>query len=256
MTGGVIVEQYGDDIEAFRRSLKKASSGGKFLKRVPNEGIEVRFRTEPNGWLRYYEHYNADMEPRSVPCTEDCPRDEIPKDRNNSRSVRWLADVVDVDAGRQEALSLNKTTVGHLMKYYDKFGTLMDRTFTISKDEENNFTVMSDGPSRFKDRGYKDIDLMAMLEAQLPDSDDEEDEEVVKPARPQRKTRDNAPGRRRRVEPLEEDEPDEDDEDDDEQESYTVPTRRRGAPTSKVPPRKMAPRKSASKPPMRKRLGK
>lgn len=193
------------------RSLKaglKRSEGG-FLDRIPAEGgLLVRFLTEPDEWVEFFEHY--DEERKFYPCTDDCPGCA----EGDRPSKRYLVAALDRNENKVLALVLPKTTAASVVKKYDKFGTLLDRDYDLSREgsgRETTYDVTPEAPSVIKNLGkYEAPDLLSKLEAQLPGGSDDEDEEE-EDEKPTRRSRGTAAPRRRST--IEDDDDDEDDDD-------------------------------------------
>ena len=197
-------------IAGLKSSLKKGSGAG-YLSRVPADGaLTVRFLTEPTGWVNYYEHYDAVR--KFYPCSDDCPGC-LEGDRP---SQRYLANAVDVAEGRVIPLVMPKTMAASVLKKYEKYGTLLDRDYELTRSGQGfdtDYEVTPEPPSKMNLDRFDALDLWELLEGQLDmadnseaDSDDEDDADDV-PA-PMSKKRAVAP------QDKEDDVDDEDDEDD------------------------------------------
>jgi hypothetical protein len=164
-------------IKALKRSLKRRSGSGQFLKRIPADGLTSRFLTEPDKWFKFFEHYDESREDdRYFPCTEDCPG----CDEGLSSSKRYLVNALDVEDNRVVPLVLPASLASNLLKKYDKFGTMMDRNYDLSKSGsgfDTEYDALYDGPTRIKTSRYELLDLEAVLLAQLGVDDDDEDED-------------------------------------------------------------------------------
>jgi hypothetical protein len=170
-------------IKNLKRSLSKGAGG--YLKRIPADGIVVRFMTEPNEFIEYKEHYNENSDPRYFPCADECP--ECAEGRT-SGSIRYLANVVDTTESRVEALVMPKSVVSELMRMYEKYGTIMDRAYELSKTgttkNDTEYHVDKEDRSKFNMKPYEQIDLLAKLNSQLaPPEDDDDDEDEEEPPR-------------------------------------------------------------------------
>lgn len=164
-------------IKALKRSLKRRSGSGQFLKRIPADGLTVRFLTEPDRWFKFFEHYDESREDdRYFPCTEDCPG----CDEGISSSKRYLVNALDVEDNRVVPLVLPASLASNLLKKYDKFGTMMDRNYDLSKSGsgfDTEYDALYDGPTRIKTARYELLDLEAVLLAQLGVDDDDDDDD-------------------------------------------------------------------------------
>lgn len=175
-------------IKNLKSSLKKSSGGG-IIKYIPaGEGVMVRFLTEPEEWVEWFEHYEDGK--GSYPCTGDA----CDGCANGVRvSKRFLAAAVDVNDGNKViALQLPVTAAKALTKKYDRYQTITDRDYELSKEGEGlntEYNVESEAPTRFNASRYEAPDLMEILNsmAGVSDSDDEDDEGPVR-RRPVKKT--------------------------------------------------------------------
>lgn len=214
-------------IKSLKAGLKRSEGGG-YLTRVPeNEPLTVRFLTEPNEWVEYFEHY--DDVRKFYPCTDDgcpgCLEGERP-------SKRYLTNAVDTSDNKVVPLVLAKSLAGIIMKMYDKFNTLLDRDYELSREGsgfDTEYSAIPEPPSKMNLRRFEELDLWSLLEAQLAEDDEEDDDEDTTPKR--RSTGKRTPPRGRTIAD------DDDDEEDDEDERPVV--RRR--PMSKTAARKPSP---------------
>jgi hypothetical protein len=170
-------------IRAVRSSVKKGS-GGFLIKGVPTDGIVVRYLTEPDGWFGYNEHYDNALKV-FYPCIEGtCPGCE----EGLTRSYRYLANALHVDEDKVIALKLAKTLANKIMLKYDKYGTIMDRDYELTRIGEGFDTEYDSEPLAVKKRllkKYKLFDLLDVLEKAFQqafgdeeeEDDDEDDEE-------------------------------------------------------------------------------
>lgn len=199
------------------KAVKKSLQTKAFLtKQIPPEGITVRFLDEPEDFYGFYQHWLAEG---PIPCVEgDCAGCNSDNPDQRRKSFRYLANVYSVDESKVEAVEIPKSAVEQLVAYFEKYGTLLDRDYDLSKSGTGmmgtKYHVSPDSPSRLKLDRFKKLDLDKILTAMALDSededeDDEEDEEPVT-----RKTKRRTTATRSRDE---EDDPwDDDDEEDDE----------------------------------------
>lgn len=215
-------------MKSLKSGLKKGGGAG-YLSRVPADGsLTVRFLTEPTEWVEYYEHF--DQVKKFYPCTDDCDGCRA----GETPSRRYLANALDVAENKVIPLVLPKTLAGSVTKKYDKYATLLDRDYELSREGtgfDTEYDVTPEPPSKVNVGRYDLLDLWALLEAQLEsdgedDEDDDEDDEP-KSKRPAKKT---APSRRASRDDDDEDDDDEDDEDEDDE---PAPKSRRTAPSKR-----------------------
>jgi hypothetical protein len=196
-----------------KASLKKGA-GSQYLTRVPSEeSITVRFLTEPEEWYGYYEHYDAIR--KFYPCSDDCPGCT----EGDRPSGRYLASALDVAENRVVPLVLPKSAVSSLVKKHEKYGTMLDRDYEISRSGQGfdtEYDVTPEAPTKVNLSRYDLLDLEELLESQLnmaeasdaavDDSDDDDDDVPIKSYR-------NA--KAKKPAPVVDEEDDDDDVDDD-----------------------------------------
>ena len=208
-------------ITGLKTSLKKGGGNGQYLKRIPaDDALTVRFLTEPTEWVTFYEHYDAVK--KFYPCTDDCSGCT----EGEKPSARYLANALDVSETKVVPLVMPKTVAASLLKKYDKYATLLDRDYELSRSGtglETEYDVTPESPTKMNISRFDLLDLMETLEAQLEmsentsddDEDEDEEEEVVKksPARGKAK----APARTvtKKAKAVVEDDEDEDDDEED-----------------------------------------
>lgn len=198
-------------IATLKSSMKKGGGSG-YLSRVPADGaITVRFLTEPDEWVTYFEHYDSVR--KFYPCTDDCPGCT----EGDRPSARYLANVVDISETRVIPLVMPKSMAASVLKKYDKYATLLDRDYELSRSGtglDTEYDVTPEPPTKMNLDRFDSVDLMELLEEQLEmadsakSSDDDEDEE------PTPRARKKATASPKASEPEDDDEDiDEDDED-------------------------------------------
>lgn len=196
-------------IATLKSSMKKGGGSG-YLARVPADGaLTVRFLTEPDEWITYFEHYDSVR--KFYPCTDDCPGCT----EGDRPSARYLANAVDVSETRVIPLVMPKSMAASVLKKYDKYATLLDRDYELSRTGtglDTEYDVTPEPPTKMNLDRFDAIELMELLEEQLEmadnaNSDSDEDE---KPR--SRKATKASP---KAEEPEDDDEDDEDIDDDD-----------------------------------------
>lgn len=164
-------------IDQVRRTIAKGSGGGALTRIKDKQELAVRFLGEPNTWVKYSEHYTqADG---FFPCADDgtCPgcADGV------KTSGKFLVNAVELSEKAVIALVLTVGTAEDLLVYYDKFNTLMDRVYEISrtgtskndtKYRVNYREARSADLSRFEP-----FDLLDLINSELPSSEDIVDED-------------------------------------------------------------------------------
>lgn len=209
----VASQSYGS-MSDLKKSLKRGGGGasGK-IGFIPEDPITVRFLSEPETWVGYYEHYNGpNADPRYSPCVNDsspggCDYEPY---QGNKPAFRYLANAYIVDSSKVQALKMPKSLVEQLVTFASKWGTILDRDYELSRSGSGMDTSYSAIPEdkhpinikRFR----KDMmDLEELLENWADEQDGADDEEDDEPVR--RK------GRGRHVEEDDGDDEDEEDED-------------------------------------------
>ena len=199
-------------INALRSSVKKGGGGASYLTRIPSDAsITVRFLTEPTEWIAYFEYYDAEQK-RFFPSIEGVQTQEKP-------SARYLANALDVAESRVIPLVMPKSVAASLLKKYDKYATLLDRDYELSRSGaglDTEYDVTPEPPTKMNLERYDLLDLMGLLEAQLEDvpvNDNDEDDEDEAPVA--RKSIKSAP----KAKASDDDEDDDEDDDSDEEES-------------------------------------
>jgi hypothetical protein len=167
-------------LKSLKAGLKKGG-GNQYLTRVGEDGLTVRFLTEPDEWVEFFEHY--DDVRKFYPCTDDC---DGCRDKNNP-SKRYLVNALDTSEGKVIPLLLAKSAAGQVMKKYDRFNTILDRDYILVREGtgfDTEYDVTPESPSKMNLNRYELLDLWGILEGMLPsDGDEDEDEEEEKPAR-------------------------------------------------------------------------
>ena len=165
-----------------RDNLKQslaASSGDKiWIRRVPAEGeITVRFLTEPDRWFEFYEHFGRSVKSYYACIGKDnaCPGCNSDDEESQRRSKRYLANVLDVEAGRVIPLLLPLDLVNRLDTRFERFETMMDRDYTLSRTGKGLNTIYdldAGTPDSLDVSRYEDelIDLKDKLVEQFNDA--------------------------------------------------------------------------------------
>lgn len=197
------------NLKAMRKSLKESKNRGG-LAYIGSDGLEVRFLTEPEEWIRYSEAYSPSMR-KGWPV----PEDDAPDVPDARVSTRYAANVLDIKNDKVIALKMPVTLVDLLTARAEKRGTITDTDLELYKAGEGMDTTYGFDPLDKIKRNLKkyellDIEKILQSEYDRVWGDDDDDEEEESP-RPKRR------GSRRAADfdPDEEDEDDEDDEDED-----------------------------------------
>lgn len=174
-------------MKAVKAASKKGGGGGEsnWLKRIPNDGITVRFMTEPDEWFGYMRYWDSDAE-TYVPMLDG---ESAPKGARSQ--FRFVASALDTAAGKVVALDVPKSLSANMTVYYDKYGTIMDRDYeAISAGEGMDITyqIIPESPRKKSLAKYDAIDLeefllsmrddaLAKINGEVDDDDEEEDED-------------------------------------------------------------------------------
>lgn len=211
----------GGSVGTINRLKKSIKSGGRkdSIANIPEEGLTVRFLTEPTEWFEYFEHYD-DTRTGSYyfPCAEGC---EFCEDNPGARaSKRYLVSAVDTEENKVMALKLPLSVASSLMKKYDRYQTIMDRDYYLSKEGsglDTEYDITPEPPAKFNVAKFDLIDAEAVLQSMLAEGDDgvedDDEDEDERPARKSRrtgsskKTTGSGTKRRRPVADDEDDEP-------------------------------------------------
>ena len=113
-------------ISQLRSNLSKG--GGWIIQSIPKEdALLVRFLTEPDEWVGYEEVWDPSIR-KFYPAPQHLEnRDEV------NISFRYLGCVVDLSNDRVIALRMPRDLANRLVNRYDKYGTLMDRDYELSR---------------------------------------------------------------------------------------------------------------------------
>ena len=154
-------------LDALKKSLERGSGGGNtWLRRVPKDKtLTVRFLTEPEGnWVHFRETF-SDGRSRPVADGEQLESGE-------RASERWLANALDVDTDRVIPLVMPKTLARKLLLRYEKYGTIMDRDYELSRmgtGLDTEYDVEPDSKMARNLAKHELLDLLAVLEDAIND---------------------------------------------------------------------------------------
>lgn len=248
-------------LSRLREQLKKGG-GGAFIKNVPaNDVMVVRFLTEPDDWYGYKEAYDTEVR-RYFPVLEGM---EITSEQRVSN--RFLAIVLDVTEDKVIPLKMPKDLANRVLMRYDRYETIMDRDYELSRMGEGLDTTYDCAPGDKVKRNLAKYELLDLDEviakaadyagtgnnvpesssakkaaakrtvAVVEDDDDDEEEETPVVKAPVAKV---APKRPAAAAAVEDDDDDEDEDDEDDEDEAPAP-----APVKKSAPVKKAAAKPA-----------
>lgn len=213
----------GRKLGSLKHLKDQLKTGDYLIKLIPKEGsITVRFLEEPENWVNYIEHYDQTMK-KAYPCIEQstcpgCATDE-------RRSSRYLANAVDVATDKVVAIQLPKDLVGRLVNRYEKYDTMMDRDYELSRTGaglDTTYDCEAEPVMKRKLDKYQLRDLTELLDEvyqQVFGGTDDEEDDDPKPVRKRTPSK-SAPAstaKRRTKFAVEEEDEDEDEELDDEE---------------------------------------
>lgn len=176
----------------FKKNVKKGGDGGQFLRTIPEDGITVRFMEEPEEWVSYMRYYDEDNG-GYIPMEDG---EKAPKGIRVQQ--RYALNALDVEAGKVVVLDMPKSLAKRLVKYLDKYDTLLDRDYELSRSGEGFDTEYELMPEPAEKRNLtklkgeiKDVEefLLNLRDVNLNGSDEEDDEdEAPKKGRPAKKS--------------------------------------------------------------------
>lgn len=222
--GGVL-----GSIEAVKAALKKGGGGNsQFIKKIPKDDVlTVRFLTEPEGWFGYHEVFDP-----AVGFSRPMLDGEQATGEQNT-SYRFLVNALDTTNDRVIPLQLPRSLGESLFRRYEKYDTLTDRDYDLSRSGDKLTTVYDYDPGDKENRNIDKYELLDLGEvsataatdgqnstkstpkaskARAAASVDDDSEETPAP----KKTASKTSSKLRRVAPVVE-EPELEDEDEDEE---------------------------------------
>lgn len=164
--------------EALEKSLAQSSGDSTWIRTIPANGeITVRFMEEPIEWFEYYEHWGQSVKSyyACIGKDNDCPGCNSADEQSNRRSKRYLANAIDVEASRVIPLKLPVDLVNRLKTRWERYDTIIDRDYTLSRTGQGLNTIYDLDPGEREkmdfDRFAKDkFDYQAKLEEQWTDA--------------------------------------------------------------------------------------
>ncbi len=143
-----------------KSSAKKSSAA--FIKQVPaNDSMIVRFMEEPDEWIGYTEAYDQDLK-AYYPLGEG---EKAPV--GSFGSFRYLVNAFDVSENRVIPLKLTKDMVNRLILKFERFHTLLDRDYELTRTGKGKDDTMYDcspePPAKRNMTKHQPLDLMKVL---------------------------------------------------------------------------------------------
>jgi len=151
----------------------QSNATGDWPKNLRDGDTRVRFVTEIEDWIEYWEHF--DDQAKFFPCTEDrssCPGCTSDSERTRKASKRYLAPVLDPRTGRVYALKLPMDLANRLSLRNDRNGgTITNRDYTLirsGKGLDTEYDVEQEERVAIDLTVYQDvIDPQEMLASQF-----------------------------------------------------------------------------------------
>lgn len=195
----------------------------------PGEELTVRFLTEEDGWWKYEEVYDTEIN-GSYPLPEDPDAPGYTDGNSDTQrvSVKYMANVASTNSAGETRVGILKmpiSLVTQLAARIEKNGTIRDRDYVIYKtgkgvDTRYQADPEAPGPSHFKVDEDELFDIVAAIGEQYDavwgDADDDDDDEPAFDPVPEKRTPKRRPTPKTRKpepepEPVLEVEEDEDD---------------------------------------------
>lgn len=171
--------KFGRKVSDPPRPGQTATTSDRWIK-YPKDGDTVlRFLEEMTDWTEYWEHFDKNKQ-KTYPCTNDrltCPgcvaktQDEEEAERENRKpriwgaSKKFLANALN-EQGYVDLWKIPSQAVTQLQLYSNRFGTITDREYTITKFEQNDRVAYN------VDRGDKDFIDLSMYRSRFQDHED------------------------------------------------------------------------------------
>ena len=116
---------------ATKKGIKQSLSGGsnQYAQRVPEDGIVVRFLTEPEEWWEVVLHYG---DKTSFPCNGDAGC--LGCDEGFDTGRKWYASAYVPGDDRVVVFEMGKSVVEAILKKYERNHTVTDRDFEVTKE--------------------------------------------------------------------------------------------------------------------------
>lgn len=175
-------------MKAVKIASKKGGGDSTWLKRITEEGITVRFLTDPDAWFGYMRYWDNDAQ-TYVPMLDG---EVAPK--GSRTQFRFVGNAVEIDGSTTKvvALDIPKSLSASLIVFYDKYGSIVDRDYELIATGEGidiTYQLIPDSPRKRAVTKFELIDLeefllkmreeaMAKIEGSVAlDGDEDEDED-------------------------------------------------------------------------------
>jgi hypothetical protein len=120
-------------------------SQGSYIKYFKDKATTLIFLEEIKDWTSVWMHFNQTKN-RDYPCTDDrptCPGHNSENEREAKASKRYIVNALNTETGYVDLYKIPYSLIDDLLRQSDKFGTIMDRPYTIYKDQVANKTSYS-----------------------------------------------------------------------------------------------------------------
>ena len=124
---------------------ESSGTGGSYIKYFKDKATTLIFLEEINTWTSVWMHFNQTKN-RDYPCTDDrptCPGHNSENEREAKASKRYIVNALNTETGYVDLYKIPYSIIDDLLRQSDKFGTIMDRPYTIYKDQVQNKTSYS-----------------------------------------------------------------------------------------------------------------
>lgn len=150
-------------IQRFKQKVTR-NSNKNFIRRLKaDEPLVVRFLTEPEEWIEYFEYYDADDRQYRAVGADQYLEDDVRVSR------RFAAVVLDVADDTTFVIQIPVTLAETLNLRYERYGSLMDRDYELSrmgKDLNTKYDALPEAVSNRKlDKYFPLPEVAEMLAA-------------------------------------------------------------------------------------------
>lgn len=164
--------------EKLKESLEASSGDQIWIKQIPSDGeMTVRFLQEMDSWFEFREHWGDSVKSyfACVGKDNDCPGCNGATEQDQRTSKRYLVNALDVETGRVIPLKLPVDLVNRLETRWDRYETITDRDYLLSRTGKGLNTTYDLDPqspdaldvSRYEDQLH---DPQEILEKQWSDA--------------------------------------------------------------------------------------
>jgi len=122
-----------------------AGQQGSYIKYFKEKATTLIFLEEIPTWTAVWMHFNQTKN-RDYPCTDDrptCPGHNSENEREAKASKRYIVNALNPETGYVDLYKIPYSLMEDLHRYNDKFKTIMDRPYTIYKDQVSGQTKYS-----------------------------------------------------------------------------------------------------------------